>query len=311
MKLEVNVPSRLAYVVLILVLFSSGLFAVWAYKSGYTGTESVAEVAKLGHSPNEIEVDLGAGTSPCTGKVTLQYAIANKCLGGGTTTTTTPTSGGGTTSIKVQRFDVTSDNPLDVPASDWDLCVPSQYGMRGGECRSDYFDVWIENNRWKSSFGGGCQGLDAVYCFKVGGTTPGTLSTLGDPKCSVRGGILTGDFAKDTPYTVKFSPAFATNVKPIVQITPDVTDASSSTLPISYIFNVDNTGFTYQSQRFIKNMHFTAFDPACFPAPALANGGVVQGEGTCGVNDCKPGTGGRLMCVNGRWTFQSGIYECP
>ena len=90
MKVEVNVPRRWAYAVLIMLLFGSGIFAVWAYKSDYTaaGTESVADVATLGHSPNEIEVDLsGTPTTgvTCTGKMTLQSAIANDCLGAGTT----------------------------------------------------------------------------------------------------------------------------------------------------------------------------------------------------------------------------------
>ncbi len=88
MKVEVQVPRKWAYALLIVLLFGSGIFAVWAYKSDYAaaGTEPVADVAKLGHSPNEIEVNLGGtGTGTCEGKKTLQYAIKNKCLGSGTT----------------------------------------------------------------------------------------------------------------------------------------------------------------------------------------------------------------------------------
>ncbi len=93
MKVEVNVPRRMAYVVLIGLLLGSGMFAfVMAYNKDYTDpakAKTVAAVEQFGHSPDEIEVNLGTGTGDCSGKQTLQYAIDKKCLGGGTTTMTT------------------------------------------------------------------------------------------------------------------------------------------------------------------------------------------------------------------------------
>src|SRR3989338_1565908 len=85
MKAEVNVPRTWAYVVLVALLLGSGMFAfAMAYNANYGTTPNPASNAiTFGHSPDEIEVDLGTGTAPCTGKVTLQFAIANKCLGGG------------------------------------------------------------------------------------------------------------------------------------------------------------------------------------------------------------------------------------
>src|SRR3989338_3025556 len=96
MKAEVNVPRTWAYVVLVALLLGSGMFAfAMAYNANYGTTPNPASNAiTFGHSPDEIEVDLGTGTAPCTGKVTLQFAIANKCLGGGG-------SGGGSGGISV------------------------------------------------------------------------------------------------------------------------------------------------------------------------------------------------------------------
>ena len=162
--------------------------------------------------------------------------------------------------------------------------------------------------------GGQTLGLqDAITQGKIGGTVGGTptpVSTLGDSKCTARGGIATGTFADDRGYSVHFSPPFPTGVKPIVTITPDITsNPTSGTTALSVISNVDRAGFVFQTQAPLTYMHYVAYDPVCFSAPP-ANGGTVNAGEPCGVNDCVPGEGGRLMCVNGKWTFQAGSYQC-
>lgn len=128
-KMEVNVPKRWAYAVLILALFGSGLFAVWAYNANYpTAGKPVGDVVKVGHSPDEIEVDLGgAGTGTCEGKRTLQYAIANKCLGAGTTTQTTS---GGFTNMVI--FELLGTQPWTKPQGVTKFMVEVWGGGGGG-----------------------------------------------------------------------------------------------------------------------------------------------------------------------------------
>ena len=84
MKVEVNVPKKWAYVVLIGLLLGSGVFAVWA-AIPYTSTNQ----PNPGHGGTTVWVDV-EGT-----EMTLQDAITNKKLGSGSTTTTTTGGGGG------------------------------------------------------------------------------------------------------------------------------------------------------------------------------------------------------------------------
>ena len=96
MKIEVS-KTRVTILMTVLLLLL-GSVAVWAYNANYpTAAKPVGDVAtKVGHSPDEIEVDLGADATKdfsCTGKITLYDAVRNKCLGGGTTGGTGGTTG--------------------------------------------------------------------------------------------------------------------------------------------------------------------------------------------------------------------------
>ena len=333
MKVEVNVPRRWAYAVLIMLLFGSGIFAVWAYKSNYTaaGTEPVVDVAKLGHSPNEIEVDLsGTPTTgvTCTGKMTLQSAIANKCLGAGTTGSG-GTGGGGTNFLKSYSQVFSTKSTISPnPATTWvdsglqiavtpsvsgskfliSANIIAKNGNQLGDCfvglfrgntelvapfsandgsnwdvtpqTISYIDTATDTSSrtYKIKVRGGPSGS---YCAinRAPGSSPESDEYYGAStmtivefseggsggSCIMRGGAWTGTLAADTLATVTFSLPFPAGVTPVVTVTPDISDAPTSTTANLVVKDVTVNGFKFQSQDPMRKVYYVAHDPAaCF-----------------------------------------------
>ncbi len=153
---------------------------------------------------------------------------------------------------------------------------------------------------------------EAILAGKLGGTTTTTTQTptssLGDAKCTARGGIATGDFVRDKAHRVEFQPTFPSGVKPIVTITSDMTDKkSTSTTGYALIADVNNLGFSFQSQADLKYLHYAAYDPACFPpiTPQSVDSGSCSGVtdgAACSTEwDCCPSVGGAYHCRSGSW----------
>jgi len=97
MKVVINFTKQYFLLIISIVLIIGAVVGVAAFNSGgLTGTfeKTKEQAATFGHSSDEVVIDLGAtGTAPCTGKVTLQNAVADGCISGGSSGGTS--SGGG------------------------------------------------------------------------------------------------------------------------------------------------------------------------------------------------------------------------